>query len=435
MRNAFSSLTTRGRAFIAAGLTTAVCALVLGQKDLLRVAILLVALALVGAYLLNRARYRISSTRDIVPGRLQAGQPATVSIRVENRGRTPTGLMLLEDSIPYVLGGRPRFVVDQLRPKWHREMSYTVRSEVRGRYEVGPLSVRLRDPLGLVEVSRSFTSRTPLVFTPVIHQLPATSVSGDWSGRGENRPRAFAAAGTEDVTIREYRVGDDLRRIHWRSSAKMDQLMVRREEQPHQSRATVLLDTRAVAHRGTGAASSFEYAVSAAASVLTHLAPRGFVVRMLTGDRSHHESAWHDRGVTGTAEAEYMLDSLAVVQTTNRTDFDVASTDQRSPGLLVAVLGAVTRADLATLATLRQGGTRSLAILLDVEAWAGSPTEGHRFGSVEEQAALAQQQGWSVVVARPDDKMATLWQNLGRTTPTGPMPTTKATEDQTRVSA
>ena len=65
--------------------------------------------------------------------------------------------MLLEDQVPYVLGSRPRFVIDQLRPRWHRAMTYQVRSEVRGRYSIGPLSVRLSDPFGFVELTRSFS--------------------------------------------------------------------------------------------------------------------------------------------------------------------------------------------------------------------------------------------------------------------------------------
>lgn len=414
MRRAFSSLTTRGRAFLAAGVTTGICAWALGQNDLVRVAVLLVALALVSAFLVTRSRYRISSTRDIGPARLQAGQEATVTLSLENPGRTPTGLMLLEDQIPYALGGRPRFVVDQLRPKWHRQMVYTIRPEFRGRYLIGPLTVRLRDPFGLVQVSRSFTHQTPLIVTPVIHPLPRTTLSGDWSGRGESRPRAFAAAGTEDVTIREYRLGDDLRRIHWRSSAKVDELMVRREEQPHQNRASVLLDTRAVGHRGTGAGSSFEYAVSAAASLLTHLSENGFAVRLLNGTRSAETERWHDRGLSGPADTQAMLESLAVVQASNRTDFEPAGADHDSPGLLIAVLGAVTAAEVAALTTLRRGATVPLAVLLDTAAWSTDAAGSGRFPPATEQALLLRQHGWSVVVARPDDRLAGLWDDLSR---------------------
>ncbi|MBA2560262.1 MAG: DUF58 domain-containing protein, partial [Propionibacteriales bacterium] len=244
MRSAVSTLTTRGRAFLSAGVASAACAILLGQRDLLRVGLLLLALPLITTLMANRSRYLLSCTREITPPRVQVDSPATVSLTVENRGRVPTGLMLLEDSLPYVLGSRPRFVLDQLRPRWRRDMSYPVRSEVRGRYSIGPLTVRLSDPFGFVELTRAFSTETSLVVTPVVVPLPPVRLSGDWSGTGDNRPRAFAAAGTEDVTVREYRLGDDLRRIHWRSSARTDEIMVRREEQPYQSRATLVLDTR-----------------------------------------------------------------------------------------------------------------------------------------------------------------------------------------------
>ena len=62
----------------------------------------------------------------------------------------------MEDALPYALGGRPRFVLDRVEPQGVREVSYPVRAEVRGRYRVGPLSVRLTDPFGLCELTRSF---------------------------------------------------------------------------------------------------------------------------------------------------------------------------------------------------------------------------------------------------------------------------------------
>ena len=115
--------------------------------------------------------------------------------------------------------------------------------------------------------------------------LPPIPLGGAWTGSGDNRPRAFAIGSAEDVTVREYRRGDDLRRVHWRSSARIGELMVRREEQPWQSRATLFLDNRLRAHRGQGIASSLEAAVSAAASIAVHLGQRGFTVRLVTAVR------------------------------------------------------------------------------------------------------------------------------------------------------
>ncbi len=412
MRAALSTLTTRGRAFLSAGVTSAVCAILLGQKDLLRVGVLLILLPVVTALLEHRSRYRLSCSREIVPTRVQAGQPAQVSLRLDNPGRVPTGLMLLEDQVPYVLGSRPRFVLDQLRPRWERTMSYVVRSEVRGRFAIGPLTVRLSDPFGFVELTRAFTSRAVLVVTPVVVDLTSFRLSGEWSGTGDNRPRAFAAAGTEDVTVREYRLGDDLRRIHWRSTARTDELMVRREEQPHQSRATIILDTRAGAHRGSGPASSFEYAVSACASIGAYLAGQGFVVRMLTDDVRASEATWHDRGVSGPVEVQLLLESLAVINTSTRPTFSQTSPEHNAAGLLVAILGSCSATDAASLSALRVGSTRALAILLDVGAWARADSRVER--PAAEQAASLRAHGWTVVVATPGDPLAQVWADVCR---------------------
>lgn len=411
MRAALATLTTRGRAFLSAGLTCTVCSILLGQDDLLRVGVLLVILPVVTAGIANRSRYRLSCVREITPVRVQAGQTATVSLQLENPGRVPTGLLLLEDQVPYVLGSRPRFVLDQLRPRWQRTMTYQVRSEVRGRYPIGPLSVRISDPFGFVELLRSFTSRAVLVVTPVVVELARVRLSGDWSGTGDNRPRAFAAAGSEDITVREYRLGDDLRRIHWRSTARTDELMVRREEQPFQSRATVVLDTRASAHRGSGPASSFEYAVSACASIGAHLAGLGFTVRVLTDDVRATEAAWHDRGISGPQEVQMLLESLALVTTSKRSDFSAASPDIHTAGLLIAILGDCSELDLVSLSQMRVGSARALAVLLDVGAWSRSDTLGHN--TVARQAARLRAHGWAVVVAGPGDRLASVWRDLG----------------------
>ena len=168
MREALSALTVRGRAFLAAGGTAFVCALFLGHDELIRVGALLIALPLVTAYFLGRSRYRLGLVRSITPAQVSSGQQARVQLDLTNDGRMPTGLLLLEDQIPYVLGTRPRFVVDKMGPKWKRSVGYLVRSDVRGKFEVGPMKVRLSDPFGLVELERTFQTRSSLVVTPLV---------------------------------------------------------------------------------------------------------------------------------------------------------------------------------------------------------------------------------------------------------------------------
>ncbi|MGH3445310.1 MAG: DUF58 domain-containing protein, partial [Nocardioidaceae bacterium] len=313
MREAMSALTTRGRAFLAAGGTAFVCAIFLGHDELVRVGALMLLLPLATAYFLGRSRYRLGLVRTVSPAQVAAGQQARVQLDLTNDGRMPTGLLLLEEQLPYVLGTRPRFVVDKMGPKWKRSVGYTVRSDVRGKYAVGPMKVRLSDPFGLVELERTFQTVSPLVVTPRVTPLAVIPLSGAWTGSGDNRPRAFASGSAEDVTVREYRRGDDLRRVHWRSSAHAGELMVRREEQPWQSRATLFLDNRKISHRGSGAASSLEHAVSVAASVAVHLVQRGFSVRLVTASGEEHDGSWHEHGALAT-ETGPLLESLAVVE-------------------------------------------------------------------------------------------------------------------------
>ena len=166
MREALSGLTVRGRAFVAAGTTAVVCAVLLGQPALTRVGILVLALPLVTAAFIGRSRYRLALVRTVSPQLVSAGQPAHVNLTLTNEGRTPSGVLLLEDHVPYVLGTRPRFVLEGIGHGWKRHVRYQVRSDVRGHFEIGPMSVRVSDPFGLVELGRAFRTTVPLTVTP-----------------------------------------------------------------------------------------------------------------------------------------------------------------------------------------------------------------------------------------------------------------------------
>ncbi len=413
MREALSGLTVRGRAFLAAGITAIVCAVFLGQDALTRVGVLVLALPLVTAYVLGRSRYRLALVRTLSPQIVVAGQPARLNLTLTNEGKTPSGALLLEDHVPYVLGTRPRFVLDGIGQGWRRHASYQVRSDVRGKFEIGPMSVRVSDPFGLVELGRAFHTTVSLTVTPRTVPLPQIPLGGAWTGSGDNRPRAFATGSAEDVTVREYRRGDELRRVHWRSSAKMGELMVRREEQPWQSRATLFLDNRLRAHRGQGIASSLEAAVSAAASIAVNLSQRGFMVRFVTAAGEDPNSAWHQRDADlNTAP---LLEALAVVQAIQLPRIDTSWLAEASQGgLIVAVVGGLEDHDLPVLRRMHHHAAASLAIAVDVEAWGGTT---RRTGGAT--ATLAQQ-GWRAVGLGPRDRLETVWQELGRTSRSRP---------------
>ncbi len=410
MREALRALTIRGRAFLAAGGTAFVCAFFLGHDELVRVGALLLALPLATAWFLGRSRYRLGLVRTMSPTQVTAGQQARVRLDLSNDGRLPTGVLLLEDQVPYVLGTRPRFVVDRMGSQWRRHVDYQVRSDVRGRFDVGPMKVRLSDPFGLVELERTFSSRSTLVVTPRVEPLPPVPLSGAWTGSGDNRPRAFASGSAEDVTVRDYRRGDDLRRVHWRSSAHAGELMVRREEQPWQSRATLFVDNRRFAHRGTGAASSFEHAVSVAASVAVHLVQRGFSLRLVTATGEEHGAGWHQHD--RAAETGPLLESLAVLDLCDRQHLDARWLSEGGhSGLLVAVLGDLDQRDSPALIRMQHHAASALAVVLDVPAWARGSSPGAL--PTARHTAWLGAHGWRAVAAAPRDPLSATWEELG----------------------
>jgi uncharacterized protein (DUF58 family) len=396
------ALTSRGRSFLASGLAALLMAVLLGENDLFRIGVLVTALPLLAAMVVARTRYRLSCARRLDPARAEVGGEATVTLRLENVTRLPTGLLLIEDTVPYALGVRPRFVLDRVEARGVREIDYRVRSDLRGRYTIGPLSVRIADPFGLVELARAFTISDTLVVTPQVVALPHVRLSGEWTGGGDSRTRSVAAAGDDDVAPREYRQGDDLRRVHWRSTARHGELMVRREEQQWQSRGALLLDTRRYAHRGDGPRSSFEVAVSAAASIGVHLAHEGLGLRLVTDQGAEHLT---DSGLSWS-----LLDTLSMVRSSSARSLEMGVSALRQgggDGLIVAVVGALDPEEARELARLRHSGITGVAVLLDVDTWDGdAPGSAENLQAVETVLAGY---GWRIVRLPAGVSIASVW--------------------------
>ena len=412
MREALRGLTTRGRSFLAAAGEAAVSALVLGEKDLLRVAVLLAVLPLLAAAYVGRSRYKLACTRTLQPQRVPVGTGARVVLRLQNMSRLPTGTLLLEDRLPYALGSRPRLVLERLGAHQASSVAYSVRADVRGKYEVGPLVVRLTDPFGLCELSRAFPSVDRLTVIPQVVSLPHVRLAGEYAGAGESRARSVAVHGEDDAATREYRYGDDLRRVHWRSTARVGELMVRREEQPWESRATIVLDTRLRAHRGEGPTASFEWAVSAAASIAVHLRQGGYKLRMVIDSEV-------DADATDPSGEGLLMDHLAEVRLSQRTDVTtmVEQVRHRSDGgLVIAILGNLTTAEASLLAGLRGSNVTCVAFLLDSTTWLNLPEPARAEADREHSAAMLAllHCGWRVVTVKHGTRLPALWPQAGR---------------------
>jgi uncharacterized protein (DUF58 family) len=378
MRGLFSSLTTRGRSFMAAGGAAMVCGLAIPEPDLVRVGALLVILPAVSALTARRSRYRLSCTRRLDPPRVPAGQSTTVTARVENVSRLRTGVLLAE------------------------ELNYQIRSDSRGKFTIGPLRVRVADAFGLVEISRSFSTSSTLVVTPRIFSLARVNAQSSWLGEGDGGMRTISAIGEDDAAPRVYQDGDSLHRVHWRSTARYGQLMVRREEHQWRNSASIFLDTRRTAHTGSGPASTFEFAVSAAASIGAHLSGEGFRARLIT------EAG--EIAPRGTFQ-DTLLDMLAVISPSQAPGLRSGTAAlANAGGQLIAVVGRLTAEDARQLAASRRGNAPAMALLLAVSGW----VSGQIAEDTARTAEILSAAGWRVAVASAGTPLETAWQQMHR---------------------
>jgi len=219
------------------------------------------------------------------------------------------------------------------------------------------------------------------------------------------------------VVPRAYRDGDELRRVHWRSTARYGELMVRREEQRWRNRAMVLLDTRRDAHSGSGVSSSFEFAVSAAASIGVHLARGGMDGQLVT-----------DQGqVTGAGAFEdVLLDALSVMGLSRGDSMagGLAAIRASGGGLLVVVAGRLSAGVARQLAAARQSGGQAIALLLATSSWTGQTAGSGRNGRDGDRKAVAglpvypetaeatsilTRAGWHVVSADAATPLTSAW--------------------------
>jgi uncharacterized protein (DUF58 family) len=396
-------LTGRGRGFVLAGLLLCMEGWLVGHPDLLPLGVLLLSLPLLGLTFARRARFRLAAARAVLPARVPLGASVQVTLQVTNLAKITTGLLLLTDHIPPTLGTARRFVVSSISPQSERVVSYELPTTSRGRRTIGPLRVRVVDPFGLVSLDRSFNTVDHIVVQPRVESLRGTDRAGRWAGGGDVAIRAVVAAGSDDVVPRDYRTGDELRRVHWRATARFGELMVRREEQPWRTKATILLDTRASAHFGSGPAASFEWLVSAAASITLELLHRGFVVDLI----DHTGTMLCNTIEPGTSGSTRLLDRLAELDNRSEANWP----ERRAPdGLTVALLGRLSRTDAATLAGWRSPTGTAFTLALDTTTWA-APTRANDI-SVEIALTRLQQSGWRGQVVSNGTTVANAWAGL-----------------------
>ena len=247
--------TTRGWAALGAGFALVVLWIVFGERLMLAVGLFLV-LAISGGMAYVRSTVpRVGVTRRLTPFQVHDGDRAVVEVTLITGRRIAQATILDE-----VSGlGTARFVADRIEPHDPMTARYEVLCRPRGIYMVGPAVVQVRDPLALTEAGGTAGRIDRLVVYPAVEDLEGLPLGRGHDPTVNTSRSSFSQTGGEDFfTLREYQQGDDLRKVHWPSTAKRDELMIRQLEMPWQSRALVLLDPRASAYPDSEA---FEQAV------------------------------------------------------------------------------------------------------------------------------------------------------------------------------
>ena len=335
-------LTPRGWSLLGASVGLYVGGRILGLVQLAALAAC-AALLLAGAALWARTREVDLDAHRQVAERLQVGVVGRVDLVVTSRGSRTTPTVAVADAFD-----RGRRLARLLLPPLHTGESaraaYRIPTERRGRYFLGPLRISVSDPFGVARRSETLLGTDEVLVYPRLHEVPPPPEGGgDDLDRDAPRVRGRPDPGGDFLTLREYQPGDDLRRVHWRSTARRDELMVRQGELRRRAPAVVLLDVRPAAHDRR----SFEIAVEACASIVAAIERAGRPVEVVT-------SAGAPIGTPGQRHLASVLDELAVIEPGGPNRF-LARRGRRTPAL-VAIVGALGHDDLGALSVLVRGG-------------------------------------------------------------------------------
>lgn len=389
---------------------------------------LLLVLPFAAFIVVRSRRLRLSTARSFSPHTVAAGSTASVALDAQNLASTWTIRARWRDMLPWPPGETIERDLRPIPPRLSRSsrsnfrrLEYDVRPPVRGVFEIGPLALEYGDPFGLVTGSVQTGDAEQLVVVPDAVTLPESGLSiaaGDGSARLIQRR---ATGNDDDLMTREYRIGDALRRVHWRASARHGELMVRQEEQRTYPEARLILDTRRegyedVAHdqlEHEPESHSFEWAVRMIASLGVHLHRSGFLVHSVeTGPKQIGEFGDANQW---TGRDQDFLVSLASIRLTDPDDGALPGNDESgeaAKGPVFAVLGAPEVDTVKWLARQRRPYELAVAFVLGAQDTPAIDFIEQAFGvepSLAPATEFLRSAGWIVVKVQLDDSPAAAW--------------------------
>jgi len=376
----------------------------LGRREYLVISAVATLLPIAGLIYVRMRRPKFEVTRLFSPAVVSVGGVTQVRVHIRNHGASPSTGLVWDDALPWFEKSDTR----ELPPIGPRRRTpyvatYDLHPPRRGIYAVGPFVVEHEDPFGFATSTLAIGKPERLIVVPAVSSLTEGGPNlTDGEGNAHLVQRRVTG-NDDDLTTREYRSGDALRRVHWRASARHGELMVRQEEHRSHPDARILVDTRLAGYpdavRDPGfswsadwASEGFEWVVRMTASLGLHLETAGFRVAIDETARVQID-AIGDRWEGHRAEG--FLTSLAGVQLLEHTiDRRLSPTPEKGSGPVFAVLGDPEDATVDWLVKQRRSGDAGYAFLVHA-----------RPGVLER----LQDAGWVCVVTESLDDPADAW--------------------------
>ena len=261
-------------------------------------------------------------------------------------------------------------VPKDIRPRRRLEVAYrAVCFRHRGQYKVGPLEVFFYDPMGLYRRRRRFPKEEPFTVLPKPLPLSRIGLDGRSILLSSFMPdRQTRGESLKFYGIREYRPGDPLRFVHWTSSARLGELVVRQFEANVSAQVTIFLDLARRSLSGLGAEATVEYVIRTACAIAAAAVAEGHEVQMF----GEEEKSLVTPLAGGETHLGHILEKLALVKPKGKTPFhEVISRyadriPQGSQVFLIAASVAGDPSDFAeSVAFLKGRNTRVQALLVD----------------------------------------------------------------------
>ncbi len=374
--------TLRGWALLGAGLALTILWWVFGDPELLLTGTFFVAavLAAIGYVRLHDPELDIG--RRLGSTTVHNGDTTTVTLVLRNRRRRALRHLRIHDEVESL--GLAAFEIAKLMGDETASATYRVTCRPRGVYRVGPARASTSDPLSLAELSAPDGPIDRLVVYPTVEELTGfPAIRGQDPAMNASRPEHSQRGGEDFYTLREYQLGDDMRRVHWPYSAKTEELMIRQLETP-------LLDVRPSVYESAGA---FEKAVSGAASVVTHLVRSGFDADLWAGDPDPIDASRYSAA----------MERLALVEPNDQIDIEAVASRIRlkgGGGALVLITGVADRS-LLSVQQLLSNEYRSTLLMAATSTISQTLVGFHRMGV-------------ATVSVDPADDWANAWANAMR---------------------